>query len=218
LQKIKLYTSICGRTDVTFEDQTEQACLGGADAVLLDDPALSARETVALGARLREICAAHKTLFMIASRPDLALAMDADGVHLFAEDIAVEWARQILGGRKIIGRTCSSLGQANAAVEAGADYLAAGPVYILDENGRKEPRGVDLIRIVKKRVKVQVLAGGGIDLDTIDEVIKTGADGVMVERAVCGSASIREKARELKDRIARVGAEIANYRNYDDLT
>ena len=182
--KAKLLFITCESASIGFEEQAEQACEGGADAVLFRSRKLSAKEIIATGQRIKEICLSHKTLFILNDRPDLALALDADGVHLGQDDIPTIWARQVLGGRKIIGRTATSLGQATNAVKESVDYI----IVRTDENS------VDLIRMIKDRVKAPVIATGGITKDNIQEVLSARADGIAVSRSVCGAASPREAA------------------------
>jgi thiamine-phosphate pyrophosphorylase len=201
LQKIRLYAITMPRKDVSYEEQVEQACLGGVDAVQLRDKELSPKNLCILGAKLYDICRKHNVLFIINDRPDIALAINADGVHIGADDIPVEYARQMLGPRRVIGLSCETLGQATSAQEIGADYIGVGPIYSTPLKAEKEARGVDIIRMIKKRVKIPVIAIGGINLDNVEEVIKTGADGVAVIRSVMGAKDIKEQAQKMKQRI-----------------
>jgi len=195
---IRLYCITCRRTDLTYEEQVEQFCAGGADAVQFRDKQYSPREVLQTGQRLKEICHEKKVLFIINDRPDLALALDADGVHLGPDDIPLPWARQILGGRKVIGCSVSSLGQALSAARDGANYLAVGPIFSVSNRTDREVRGVDIIRMVKERVKIPVIAMGGIDPDNIVEAVKSGADGVAAARSLCASSSVKIIVSEMK--------------------
>ena len=127
--KMKLYCITCTRNDLGYEEQVAQACRGGADAVQFRDNDLSDREILETGGRLKEICREKKVLFILNNRPDLTLAIDADGVHLGQNDLPPTWARQILGSRKIIGVSVSTLGEAIAAEKNGATYLGLGPIF-----------------------------------------------------------------------------------------
>jgi thiamine-phosphate pyrophosphorylase len=200
MQKIRLYCSTCARQDIGYEDQVEQACEGGAEAIQFRAATLSAREILTVGVHLIDICRSRKVLFILADRPDLALALNADGVHLGPNDIPTEWARHILGGRKIIGRSVSSLGQATTADREGVDYLLVGPVFSSTD---QESRGVDIIRMVKERVKAQVLATGGMTPATVADAIIAGAEGISVGRAVCGAEFVKAAALEMKERIQK---------------
>lgn len=195
--KIKLYCILRNRADLSLEEQAEQCCLGEADALLLADGTLSPKETVARAENIRKITRKSKVLFFVGSRPDIAAGVDVDGVHLGPDDVSVELTRQLIGPVKVVGCAVSSMGQALAAAEAGAGYVMAGPMY----SQGKTPLGMDIIRLIKKRVKIPVLACGGIKLENVEEIIMAGADGIAVSGAVCGAASVREAARVFKAKI-----------------
>jgi thiamine-phosphate diphosphorylase len=182
------------REDLSFEDQAEQCCQGGAEAIFLSAGTdLNPKETVAAGLKVKDVCRKNKVLFIIGSRPDIALAVDADGVQLGPDDVSIDLAKQILGPRKIVGVLGSSLAQIVAATEQGAAYIVAGPLFTASKNGQP-PLGIDIIRLIKKRVKIPVLASGAITLENVAEVINEGADGAAVSRAVCGAVSPKEAA------------------------
>jgi thiamine-phosphate pyrophosphorylase len=198
LNKIKLFCQPRPGEKLSIEEQAEQACSGGADAILFDPGMLSAKEMLALGQRLREVCSRAKALFVVGGRADIALTLDADGVHLSQDDLPVEWAHRILGPRKIVGVSVSSLGQAAAAIEQGADYVAIGPLFPAAAEASKDIPGIDSVRLVKKRIKVPLIAFGGITRETAAEVIRTGADGVLVGQAIMAAQDISSAAREFK--------------------
>lgn len=194
--KIRLYCVLRKRDDLSFEDQAEQCCQGGAEAILMSGSLVSPKELVALGLKIRNICRKYKVLFFVGSRPDIALAVDADGVNLIGPfDVSVDLAKQILGPRKIVGVCGSSLGALVAAAEEGAGYIMVGPMFEEGKPGQDSP-GLDIIRLVKKRVKVTVIASGSVTLDNLPEALSAGADGVAVSRAVCGAPSPKEAARK----------------------
>ncbi|MFH1367911.1 MAG: thiamine phosphate synthase [Elusimicrobiota bacterium] len=200
--KAKLYCITCETKELNYDEQVEKACEGGADAVLFKPRNLTAKEILFFGQRIKDICAERKALFILNDRPDLALALNCDGVHLGQNDIPIEWARQVLGGIKVVGRTASSLGQATSAAKESADYIMLGPIYSAPEYSKKETVNIDLIRMVKDRVKIPVMAFGGIGMDNAREILDAGADGIAVSRAVCGAKDAREAAAALKAKIS----------------
>lgn len=202
--KVKVYCITTNRSDMPCEEQVEFACKGGADAIQFGDAKRTAKEIVATGQKLRDICRKYKALFLIGGRPDIALACDADGVHLAGDDIPAEFARHILGPRRTIGIAVSSLGQALAAAQSGADFLSVGPLFPASAEGAVGLGGISLI---KKRVKVPVLGAGGITLENVADVVKADADGAIVSRAVCGARDIEQAARELKKKIVDIEEE-----------
>ena len=198
---LKLYCITCPRKDLSYEEQAERACLGGADAVQLRDDSLTSKDVLEIGKRIKDICARHKVLFILNNRADLALALDADGVHIGQEDLPVRWARQILGSLKLVGASVSTLGEALRAEKDGASYLGLGPVFETPVKQAKKALGLELITLIKKRVKIPVVAIGGINLENVGEVLECGADGIAVIRAVCGAQDVTVAARGLKARI-----------------
>ncbi|MCX5782458.1 MAG: thiamine phosphate synthase [Elusimicrobia bacterium] len=207
--KLKLYCITCKRQDLSYEEQVGQACRGGADAIQFRDDELSDTKILEIGERLKKICGEKKVLFILNNRPDLALALDADGVHLGQNDIPVKWARQILGSAKIVGVSVSALGESIAAEREGASYIGLNPIFETPIKAERKALGLDIIGLIKKRVKVPVIAIGGITKDNVSEVIKAGADGVSVIRSVCGSKDIISAAKELKTKIAETEREMA---------
>jgi thiamine-phosphate pyrophosphorylase len=203
--KIKIYFITIKRADLTYEDQVEQACRAGADAVLLRDPTLSAKAVLAAGAGLKEICRAHKTALLLDGRPDLAFALDTDGVHLESDDVPPACARQILGPRKIVSAAAGTLAQAVAVAHDGADYVLVGPVYRTAATPT-EDSGADLVRLVSKRIKAPVIAFGGITAANAAEVVISGAAGVV---AAGDAPSISDAVRELKEKVVKATAMLS---------
>jgi thiamine-phosphate pyrophosphorylase len=133
---------------------------------------------------LKQICK-NKALFLINDRVDIALAMDADGVHIGTDDMPYEIARRLLGKKKMIGLTVHNIEEAKEAARAGAGYIGVSPIFA---TGTKpdagKPAGISLIKEAKKAVKVPVAAIGGITLENVSEVIRAGADAVCAISAV----------------------------------
>lgn len=139
---------------------------------------------------LRRLC--RRTLFIVNDRVDIALAVQADGVHLGQEDLPLEAARNLLGKGKIIGVTVHSHEEARQAEATGADYLGVSPIYTTKtklDAGR--PAGIELIRQIKAIVKIPLVAIGGINLGNAPEVVQAGADGVCAISAVVNPLDVR---------------------------
>jgi thiamine-phosphate pyrophosphorylase len=135
--------------------------------------------------RLAEICRGTEAKFIVNDRIDIALAVDADGVHLGQNDIPYDVARRILGADKIIGITVHSVEEAVKAERGGADYLGVSPIF--STSTKKDagiPAGLKLIADVKRVCKIPVVAIGGIDLSNAPEIIAAGADMVCAISAV----------------------------------
>lgn len=197
--KIKLLCILETKQDSGFEEQAEECSAGGADALLLYGDSLTPKESILVGLKIREIARKNKVLFLINGRPDIALAVDADGVHLRPDDVSIDLAKQIVGPRKIIGFAASSLSQAVAAAQEGAGYIMAGPMFSKELTSP----GIDMIRLIKKRIKVPVIAFGEINSENITETMQAGADGI----AVSCEAFKAQAAGKLKERILELGTK-----------
>jgi len=176
-----------------------RAIAGGADVIQLRDKTCGCRELCQVG---RDICTMTKktnTLFIVNDRLDVALACDADGVHLGQDDIRPGVARQIAPPGFIIGVSVGTVEQAVKAEHEGADYIAVSPVFSTASKYDAGPgRGLDRLKEIRRNVSVPVIAIGGINRDNVPDVIDAGADGVAVISAVVGSPDITKAARELK--------------------
>lgn len=143
---------------------------------------------------LRETCC--NTLFLINDRVDIALAVDADGVHLGQSDMPYKVARKMLGPEKIIGITVHNLPEAMEAQRFGADYLGVSPIFkTATKFDAGKPGGIALIEEIRARVDIPLIAIGGINLANAAEVVRAGADGVCAISAVVTSEDV---SREIK--------------------
>jgi hydroxymethylpyrimidine kinase/phosphomethylpyrimidine kinase/thiamine-phosphate diphosphorylase len=145
---------------------------------------------------LRALCRDAGALFIINDSPQLALACDADGVHIGQQDTPLAEARALLGPDKIIGTSNRTAAQAVAGERAGADYLAVGSIYPTGTKSDAVHVGLDTLREVRKAVSRPLVAIGGIDRDGAGPVIDAGADALAVVSAVMGDANPALAARE----------------------
>jgi len=182
----------------------KEAVAGGADIIQLRDKESTADEIVKAGRAIRAAVSRNKALFIINDRPDIALEVDADGVHLGQHDLPVYAARKILGKDKIIGLSTHSLEEAVAAQDSGADYIGVGPVFSTPTKPDYKAVGLELIKKVKIVSRLPFVVIGGIDESNVNEVISAGASRVAVVRAVCGAKNIKEAAAGLKDRLKNI--------------
>jgi thiamine-phosphate pyrophosphorylase len=181
----------------------EQAIAGGADVIQLRDKRYGCRDLVRIGRRIREVTDESGTLFIVNDRLDVALACQADGVHLGQGDLSAGVARQLAPDSGfIIGVSVGSVEEAGQAEREGADYVVLSPIFSTTSKPDAGPgHGLDLLREIRKNVSIPVLAIGGINRDNITPVISAGADGVVVISAVVGRKDIAAAARELKTMI-----------------
>jgi thiamine-phosphate pyrophosphorylase len=142
-------------------------------------------------------------LFLVNDRPDIARAVDADGVHLGQDDVPVAAARRVLGPGPLIGVSTHDLDEARAAAAAGADYLGVGPIYATTSKaGALAPRGPELVRAVRAIVTLPLVAIGGIDADTAAAVRAAGADAVAMIGALVRAEDVSATTRAVLARLA----------------
>jgi thiamine-phosphate pyrophosphorylase len=141
------------------------------------------REMYIEAVRLREICS--NVPFLINDRIDIALAVDADGVHLGQSDMPYRAARKMLGPEKIVGITVHNLAEAIEAQRSGADYLGISPIFQTStKSDAGKPAGIALIEEIRAQVDIPLIAIGGINLSNAPEVVRAGADGLCAISAV----------------------------------
>ena len=140
-----------------------------------------------------------KALLMVNDRVDVALAVEADGVHLPSESLPACFVNKLGGGRLLVGRSVHSVEEAVVAESDGADYLILGTIYGTASHPGRPPSGPGLIEAVKTRVRTHVYAIGGINASNAGEVMSAGADGVAVIRSILGAPDPRTAAREIAE-------------------
>jgi thiamine-phosphate pyrophosphorylase len=189
-----------------------KAVAGGADVIQLRDKSCSCRQLVRIGKAIAAMTRGSGALFIVNDRLDVALACGADGVHLGQGDTRVDTARQIAPPGFILGVSVGSVSEAVLAEKDGADYLAISPVFDTQSKSDAGPgHGLTLVRTIRDRVSIPVIAIGGIDSSNVARVIAEGADGVAIISAVVGAPDIQKAAFTLKCLIresrSRIGKE-----------
>ena len=157
------------------------------EMIQLRDKCSGKKEVLEEAFVLRRVLAKTKTIFIVNDHAEIAFLTDADGVHLGQDDLTIEAARKLLGKDKIIGLSCQSLRQAVEAQDKGADYIGIGPIFPTSTKPGYEAFGLDLVRQCSKKIRIPVFAIGGIDLENIKSVLKSGAKRVAVCSAVCAA-------------------------------
>ncbi len=133
---------------------------------------------------LKDLCDRYNALFLVNDRVDIALAVDADGVHLGQTDLPVTFARQILGKDKIIGQSTTSPEEMAKSLATDIDYIGVGPVHETPTKAGKKASGLEYVRYAVENATVPWFAIGGIDGSNVEDVVKAGAKGVAVVRAI----------------------------------
>jgi thiamine-phosphate pyrophosphorylase len=139
-----------------------------------------------LAQQLCQLCHQYDALFIMNDRVDIALAVNADGVHLGQQDIPIALARKILGWQKIVGRSTTNREEMEKAIAEKADYIGVGPVYATPTK-EKQPVGLEYVNYAARNSPIPWFAIGGIDADNLSDVLQAGAERVAVVRAIVES-------------------------------
>lgn len=194
-----------GQVQGNLFSSVKRAIDGGVKAVQLRGKNLPARELLRIGEKLRLLTAERSVKFFINDRIDVAIVLDADGIHLGQNSLPVKSVREISGDRFIIGVSTHHLREAHEAEAGGADFITFGPVFETPSKlvyGR--PVGLRRLSNVAKETRIPVFAIGGVKVEKVKSVIEKGAHGVAVISAILGSGTVYAPAvnliAELKSR------------------
>ena len=201
-----LYLCTPDRPDL---EQFVDACIaGGVDVVQLRDKELDARPLIDRARRLLKVCRNHGVPFIFNDRPDLALEVEADGVHLGQDDASPTLARRILGADAIIGLSTHAPNDLDAALEDPVvDYLSAGPVSPTPTKPGRPGTGLRYLTYVVERAKTPWFVTGGVTPDSVKMMAAAGARRFVVVRYLTEAEDPKAAAKTLKDAIAKaIGA------------
>ncbi len=183
------------------------ALAGGADMIQLRDKTGSLRDLLPQARAIQALCRSRGALFIVNDRVDLALAAGADGAHVGQEDLPAASARRLLGPTRVLGVSTHSLAQAEAASQAGANYIGFGPMYATGTKATGyAPRGLGALREIHRAVSLPILAIGGVDLENVSHVIEAGATAPAVISAVVAAPDIAAAAAAFRQRVAAAKA------------
>ncbi len=180
------------------------AVAGGADAIQLREKAKPPWEILAIARAIRAATAETGAIFIVNDRLDIALAAEADGVHLGQDDLPVAAARRIAPSPFLIGTSVGSAEEALRAERDGADYVAVSPVFATGSKADAGAgHGLEVVTAVRQVVRIPVIGIGGIGPANAADVIRAGADGCAVISAVLAQPDVAEAARSLRSVIVR---------------
>jgi len=182
----------------------EKGVDSGVTLVQLRAKELQTREFLQLALQTAKLLKEKSIPLIINDRIDIALACGAEGVHLGQEDIPLPYARKILGKKKRIGISVNTVNEAEEAEKGGADYLGVGPVYYTpSKRDLKAILGPSGLKVIREKVKIPILAIGGINAENAREVMSCGVDGIAVISALMEAEDIAEATRELIQEISK---------------
>lgn len=197
-KRIYLVTDRSNFTDNNaFLDAVASSLKGGVQIVQLREKTASAREFMELGRAVRDLCAHYEAIFIVNDRVDIALAIEADGVHIGQDDMDIASARKILGNDAIIGLSTHCPEQGAAAVAAGADYIGVGPVFTTPTKPGRKAVGLEYVEWAAKNVSIPWFVIGGINAENAREVISAGASRIAVVRAIINAEKPENVAKKL---------------------
>jgi thiamine-phosphate pyrophosphorylase len=184
-----------------------QAIQGGAKVIQLRDKERKVREFLNSAVELRDVCAEHNVLFIVNDSLEVALASEADGLHVGQDDLPVGIARRLLPIDKILGCSARTLDEAKKAKSEGADYLGIGAIYPTTSKDVAEAIGPDSLKEIRRALDLPLVAIGGINQTNLKAVMKAGADAAAVISAVMVADDVEKATRQLVQIIEGVQGE-----------
>lgn len=186
--------------DETLENQVEQALQGGATFLQLREKSLDDDIFLAEAKEIQKLCKKYQVPFVINDNVDIALAIDADGVHVGQSDMEALDVRKRLGPDKIIGVSAQNVQQALLAQKHGADYLGVGAVFPTGSKDDAEDVSFETLKAICQAVDIPVIAIGGITKENVSELKGSGICGIAVISAIFAQKDIKAATKELKKR------------------
>ena len=197
--------------ETKLTDIIEQAVEGGVGTVQLREKDLSTSDLYSLAKEIREITKRKGANLIINDRVDIAIAVDADGVHLGWQSLEIGIVRRMIGQDKLIGFSAHSLRETERAENSGADYVTISPIFdTVNKDYFIKPLGVDEIAKIKERINIPVIALGGINENNVSKVLKNGADGIAAISAILLSESPKQTVTRICGEMKKIGSEPGN--------
>ena len=173
-----------------FFDVVEESLKGGVTLVQLREKNITSREFYEKALKLREITKKYNVHLIINDRVDIAMAVNADGVHVGQKDIPVSEVKRISGGKLIVGATANTVELAKEAEKQGADYIGSGAMFSTPTKDDAKPMTKDMLKNIVNSVNIPVCAIGGINIDNVIELKNTGIAGVAVSSGIMGVENV----------------------------
>ncbi len=180
-------------------EDVKAAIRGGIRIVQYREKELPTREMINEAGEMRKLCKYNSVIFIVNDRLDVALASEADGVHIGPDDIDFRTARKILGKGKIIGVTVSSLEDAKRFEKLGADYVSLSPVFATStKKDAGKPIGTEILRKANGELRIPFMAIGGITSENLKEVLDAGCKRVCMISAILKGEDVEEEVRKIR--------------------
>lgn len=182
----------------TLEEAVEQAIIGGCTLVQLREKDCSSLDFYNTAVKIKEITDKYSVPLLINDRLDIALAVDAAGVHVGQSDLPVSVVRKIIGDDKIIGISAGTLEEAIQGQKDGADYLGVGAMYATGTKKDANPTSMEELKKIRENVSLPIVVIGGINEERVKDFKGSGIDGLAIVSAIIAKRDIAEAARKIK--------------------
>jgi len=196
--RLHVLTDVVLQSRFSHVELTRLAVAGGADTIQFRQKSGSTREMIEIARAMKRVCAEAGAVLIVNDRIDVALAAEADGVHLGQDDFPLPLAREMLGPDKIIGGSAVTRAEAEKCLAEGADYVGFGPVYPTTSKDDAGPAtGLTLLKEVVRNISAPVVGIGGIGPSNAAEVLAAGAHGLAVISSICCQEDPAQATRDL---------------------
>lgn len=182
----------------TLTEAVEQAIKGGATVIQLREKDCSSKDFYETAKEVKKITEQYQVPLIINDRVDIALAVDAEGVHVGQSDLPAREVRKLIGEDKIVGVSAGNLACAKKAYEDGADYIGVGAMYATNTKKDAKPTTLEELAKIRANVSLPIVVIGGINENTVSDFKGTGIDGLAVVSAIIAKPDIESAARNLK--------------------
>jgi thiamine-phosphate pyrophosphorylase len=193
-------------TDTALQDRFSHVELarmmidGGADFVQYRDKQATTKQMIETARDIAALCAASDTKLIINDRVDVAIAADADGVHLGQDDFPIPLARHLLGPDRVVGASVDTVDEAREAWQQGADYVGFGPIYPTGTKADAGPVvGINKLPALTPKFPIPLVAIGGLNKENVEDVLRAGVHGVAVLAGICKAEDPQQATRDIRD-------------------
>ena len=210
---IKLYfiTDSANYSEEEFLFRVEEALKGGVTILQLREKEKTTKEYIELARKVHSITKKYNVPLIIDDRVDIALAIDAEGVHVGKSDMPVYLARKLLGDKKIVGATAKTVAQAKAAFNEGADYLGVGAIYPTTTKVKTVLTSVETLNDICKSVPIPVNAIGGLNKNNIDILKGILISGICIVSAIMRAENVKKETEDIFEKIKEINYESGTY-------
>lgn len=182
----------------TIEEAIEQAIAGGTTLIQLREKECSSLDFYNTALKVKEICHRNNVPLLINDRLDIALAVDADGVHVGQSDLPASVVRKIIGEDKIIGVSAGNLKDAVRAEKDGADYIGVGAMYATGTKKDAKPTSLETLKEIRRNVNIPIVVIGGINKERIKDFQGIDIDGLAIVSAIIAQKDIKKAASDIR--------------------